>query len=149
MLDVWLCVAKPLPLGPVGAVHDDLCAVVTWLAEPVDDECGGVIRRMAVRPGLRGGDRIELTINRPIAGFANRFLAGSDVNTMAFDRIPFFRGGVDSVDPLNPTAGVFGPLTPSEYTTKNLDTAALPARISRWASRPVSRCPAVHADWPR
>lgn len=70
------------------------------------------------------GNRFDLSVNRPLGGFANRFLAGSEINSMTFDRIPFFRGGVDSVDPINPVPGVFGVLVPPLYTTKVINTGA-------------------------
>jgi iron complex outermembrane recepter protein len=70
------------------------------------------------------GNRLDVSVRRPIGGFANRFFAGVEVNAMQFDRVPFFVGNVDTVDPLNPAPGVFGPLTPTMYTVQNVDTAA-------------------------
>ena len=70
------------------------------------------------------GNRLDASVRRSIGGFANRFLAGLEVSAMQFDRVPFFLGNVDSVDPFNPVPGVFGPLTPVRYTVQNVDTAA-------------------------
>ncbi|HVQ13180.1 MAG TPA: TonB-dependent receptor, partial [Vicinamibacterales bacterium] len=70
------------------------------------------------------GNRFDTSVNRSLGGFANRFLAGLDVSAMEFLRIPRYRGDVDSVDPLNPVPGVFGPLEPFGYTTQNVNTAA-------------------------
>ena len=70
------------------------------------------------------GNRTDLAVTRPIGRLANRFLAGLEVSAMRFDRVPFFRGGVDSVDRFNPTPGVFGPLTPTFYSQQEVDTAA-------------------------
>jgi iron complex outermembrane recepter protein len=58
------------------------------------------------------GNRLDVSVKRPVGGFANSFLAGLDVSAMEFLRVPRYRGDVDAVDPLNPAPGVFGPLTP-------------------------------------
>jgi iron complex outermembrane receptor protein len=70
------------------------------------------------------GNRLDLSVKRPVGAFANRFLAGFEVSAMEFDRVPFYRGGVDTVDPLSPAAGEFGPLVPKQYTVQHVNTAA-------------------------
>lgn len=70
------------------------------------------------------GNRVEASVQRPVGQFANRLLAGLDVNSLYFARVPFFRGGVDSVDPFNPVPGVFGPLTPKRYSEQDVQTTA-------------------------
>jgi len=70
------------------------------------------------------GNRFDTSVSRPLGGFANRFLAGFDVSAMEFLRVPRYRGDVDSVDPLTPSPGVFGPLQPLGYTTQHVNTAA-------------------------
>lgn len=61
------------------------------------------------------GNRIDVQLDRPVGGFANRFLAGFDVNRLDFFRPSYFADG-DSVDPFAPVPGVFGPLTPANQT---------------------------------
>ena len=59
------------------------------------------------------GYRVDVEIDRPVGGYANRLVAGLDVNSVDFVRPSFFRRA-DSVDPFDPVAGAFGPLTPAE-----------------------------------
>ena len=70
------------------------------------------------------GDRIDAVYAHAIAGISNRVLAGADVNRLELRRPSFFNGPVDSVDPLAPAPGGFGPLSPALQTTR-IDTTAL------------------------
>lgn len=70
------------------------------------------------------GDRIDATYAHTIAGMSNRVLAGADVSSLDLRRPSFFNGPVDSVDPLDPVPGGFGPLSPALQTTR-IDTTAL------------------------
>ncbi len=69
------------------------------------------------------GDRIDAVYAHAIAGMSNRVLAGADVSRLELRRPSFFNGPVDSVDPLNPAPGGFGPLSPALQTTR-IDTTA-------------------------
>jgi iron complex outermembrane receptor protein len=70
------------------------------------------------------GNRFDLGVSRPLGQLANRFVAGFDVSSLGFDRVPFYRAEVDSVDPFAPEPGVFGPLVPTRYSAQSVDTAA-------------------------
>jgi iron complex outermembrane receptor protein len=70
------------------------------------------------------GNRFDVGVSRPLGRLANRFVAGFDVSALGFDRVPFYRDGVDSVDRFAPTPGVFGPLVRTSYTAQSVDTAA-------------------------
>jgi iron complex outermembrane receptor protein len=70
------------------------------------------------------GNRLAVSAKRPLGGFANSFLAGLDVSSMEFLRVPRYRGGVDFVDRFNSSPGVFGPLQPQSYTTQDVNTQA-------------------------
>ena len=59
------------------------------------------------------GYRVDVEVDQPVGGYANRFVAGLDINSVDFVRPSFFTRA-DSVDPFNPVAGAFGPLTPAE-----------------------------------
>jgi len=61
------------------------------------------------------GNRFDVQLQHPIGGYANRFLAGFDVNQLDFFRPSFFADG-DSVNRYTPATGVFGPLTPADQT---------------------------------
>lgn len=61
------------------------------------------------------GNRFEFHGERPIGGYANRFLAGIDISALDFFRPSFFADG-DTVDPFSPTPGVFGTLVPANQT---------------------------------
>ena len=61
------------------------------------------------------GNRTDVQLDHPLGGFANRFVAGFDVNGLDFFRPSYFADG-DSVDPFNPAPGVFGPMTPANQT---------------------------------
>jgi iron complex outermembrane receptor protein len=70
------------------------------------------------------GNRFDVGVTRPVGRLANRLVAGFDVNSLGFDRVPFYRGDVDSVDRFAPVPGLFGPLTPTSYAVQSVDTAA-------------------------
>lgn len=69
------------------------------------------------------GDRLELQLNHPIAGFNNRFVTGVDFTYTDFRRPSFFAASVDSVDPLSPNQGFFGGGPAATSIAKILDTA--------------------------
>lgn len=54
------------------------------------------------------GDRLELQVNEPIVGYANRFLVGLDFTHLDFTRRSFFNGAADSVSPFGLPGGAFG-----------------------------------------
>jgi iron complex outermembrane receptor protein len=70
------------------------------------------------------GNRFDVAATRPLGRWANRLVAGVDVYALGFDRVPFYRGDVDSVDRFVPAPGVFGPLAPTSYAVQSVDTAA-------------------------
>jgi iron complex outermembrane receptor protein len=53
------------------------------------------------------GNRTDVTVNHPLGGHGNRFLASVDYNKIDFDRVRGFPDG-DAVDPFNPQPGSFG-----------------------------------------
>lgn len=55
------------------------------------------------------GDRADITIRHPLGSLGNTFIAGIDYSDLDFARSRGFPDG-DSVDPLDPIPGVFGPL---------------------------------------
>ena len=59
------------------------------------------------------GYRVDVELDQPVGGYANRLVAGLDVNSVDFVRPSFFRRA-DSVDPFNPVAGEFRPLNLAE-----------------------------------
>jgi iron complex outermembrane recepter protein len=70
------------------------------------------------------GNRFDVGVNRPLGRLANRLVAGVDVNALGFDRVPFYRDPVDSIDRRASTPGLFGPLAPTRFAVQSVDTAA-------------------------
>jgi iron complex outermembrane receptor protein len=68
------------------------------------------------------GDQASVTIDRPVFGIANKFVAGIDYSHLDFVRDRGFPDG-DSVDPFNPQPGLFGPIVKRTSPTKWDSTA--------------------------
>lgn len=69
------------------------------------------------------GDRLEVQLNHPIAGFKNRFVSGTDLTYTDFKRPSFFNGAVDTVEPFSPNQGLFGGGPTALQTATILNTA--------------------------
>jgi iron complex outermembrane receptor protein len=63
------------------------------------------------------GNRLDATLDLPVAGLPNRVLGGIDVSYLDFKRPSSFLGG-DSVSPLNPAPGLYGSLDSALQTTR-------------------------------
>ena len=68
------------------------------------------------------GDQASLTYRSSLAGHANTFVVGIDYSHLDFKRSRGFPDG-DSVDPFNPSPGVFGPIVERRSPTKWDSTA--------------------------
>ncbi|MFO0773192.1 MAG: TonB-dependent receptor [Nitrospiraceae bacterium] len=69
------------------------------------------------------GDRVELQVNEPILGYANRFLVGLDFTHLDFTRPSFFSGAGDSVSPFGLPGGAFGGGPTARQTARIVTTA--------------------------
>lgn len=68
------------------------------------------------------GDQASASYTHDIFGMANQFVIGMDYSHLDFVRSRGFPDG-DSVDPLNPSPGLFGPIVPRVSPTKWDDVA--------------------------
>jgi iron complex outermembrane receptor protein len=68
------------------------------------------------------GDQASISLTYPVFGMKNQLVVGVDYSHLDFARGRGFPDG-DSVDPFNPSAGLFGPIVPRVSPTKWDDTA--------------------------
>jgi iron complex outermembrane recepter protein len=68
------------------------------------------------------GDQMDATLRGKPFGFANTFVVGADYSHLNFVRERGFPDG-DSVDPFNPSPGLFGPIVPLQSPTRWNDYA--------------------------
>jgi len=68
------------------------------------------------------GDQASASLTYPLFGMKNQLVVGVDYSHLDFVRSRGFPDG-DSVDPLNPSPGLFGPIVPLVSPTKWDDTA--------------------------
>ncbi len=69
------------------------------------------------------GDQVDATYKDVVLGHANTFVLGADYSHLNFVRSRGFPDG-DSVDPFNPSPGLFGPIVPRASPTRWNDYAA-------------------------
>jgi iron complex outermembrane receptor protein len=69
------------------------------------------------------GDQVDATYKGTLFGHANTFVLGADYSHLNFVRSRGFPDG-DSVDPFNPSPGLFGPIVPRDSPTRWNDYAA-------------------------
>lgn len=96
------------------------------------------------RQRLRG-NRLGASMTRPLGGMTNRFAIGLDYSRLDFLRTRGFPDG-DSVDPVRPAAGVFGPLvvrlSPTRWSNRALfmeDALGLTERLTLLAGARIER----------
>lgn len=68
------------------------------------------------------GDQGSVSLNYPVFGMKNQLVVGFDYSHLDFNRSRGFPDG-DSVDPFNPSPGLFGPVVPRVSPTKWDDLA--------------------------
>ena len=68
------------------------------------------------------GDQASVSLTYPVFGMKNQLVVGIDYSHLDFKRSRGFPDG-DSVDPFNPSPGLFGPVAPRVAPTKWDDTA--------------------------
>ena len=75
------------------------------------------------------GDQMDATYKDMLFGHANTFVLGADYSHLNFVRSRGFPNG-DSVDPFNPSPGLFGPIVPrasptrwNDYAIRSAETA--------------------------
>ena len=69
------------------------------------------------------GDQMDATLRGRLFGLSNAFVLGADYSHLNFVRERGFPAG-DSVDPFNPSPGLFGPIVPLQSPTRWNDYAA-------------------------